>query len=107
MNFRIEVICVGENGTEQRREVMTVAKDQVSMETLGLTLAEGKALLSAVQTSVVAEQAAAYLMRHPPCTTCGKPHLSEEPRSSRVNTVFGPVAVLNPRWHRCACQTTG
>ena len=24
-----------------------------------------------------------------------------------MNTVFGPVAVPNPRWHRCACQETG
>ena len=24
-----------------------------------------------------------------------------------VNTVFGPVAVPHPRWHRCACQTEG
>jgi len=44
MNFRIEVICVGDDGTEQRCEVMAVAKEHVSMETLGLTLAEGKEL---------------------------------------------------------------
>ena len=24
-----------------------------------------------------------------------------------VNTVFGPVAVPHPRWHRCECQTEG
>jgi hypothetical protein len=107
MNFRIEVICVEDDGTEERREVMAVAKEHVSMETLGLTLAERKALVATVQTYVVAQQAAAYLEHQRPCATCGKPHLSKEPRSSTVHTVFGPVAVPNPRWHRCACHTTG
>ena len=107
MNFRIEVVCVGDDGTEQRREVMTLAKEHVSMETLGLTLAEGKELLATVQTYVVAQQAAAYLEQQRPCISCGKPHLSKEPRRSTVNTVFGPAAVPNPRWHRCTCQKTG
>ena len=107
MNFRIELISVRDDGTEERREVMTVTKKQLVMETLGLTLAEGKALLSGVQARVVEEQAGAYLAQHSACATCGKPHRSKEPRQSTVHTVFGPVAVPNPRWHRCACQTTG
>ena len=107
MNFRIEVICVADDGMEQRREILTVAKEQITMETLGLTLAEGKALVATVQTYVVAQQAAAYLEQQRPCSSCGKPHLSKEPRRSTVQTVFGPVAVPNPRWHRCACQTAG
>src|SRR5690242_2000416 len=102
MNFRIEVICVREDGTEERREVLTVTKEQLVMETFGLTLAEEKALLLAVQTAVVEEQTAAYLGQHRSCPTCGKSHRSKEPRQSTVNTVFGPVAVPNPQWHRCA-----
>src|SRR5262245_55096249 len=107
MNFRIEIICVRDDGIEERREVLTVAKEQLVMETLGLSLAEGKALLSAVQACVVEEQATAYLAQHRACAACGKPHQSKEPRRSKVNTVFGTVAVPNPRWHRCACQETG
>ena len=61
MNFRLELICVKEDGTEERREVLTFAKEQLAMETLGLTVAEGKALLSAVQTCVVEVQATTYL----------------------------------------------
>jgi hypothetical protein len=107
MNFRLELICVKEDGTEERREVLTIAKEQLAMETLGLTLAEGKALLSAVQACVVEEQAQAYLAQHRTCAACGKPHRSKESRRSLVNTVFGSVTVPNPRWHRCACQQTG
>jgi hypothetical protein len=106
MNFRLEVICMRDDGTEEHREVLTLAKEQLAMETLGLTLAEGKELLANVQTVVVQEQATTYLAQQRACTTCGKLHRSKEPRQSTVNTVFGPVSVPNPRWHRCACQKT-
>lgn len=79
----------------------------LAMETLGLTLAEGKALLANVQTYVVTQQAAAYLEQERPCAMCKNPHLSKEQRRSPVHAVFGPVAVPNPRWHCCACQETG
>ena len=107
MNFHIAVLCMRDDGTEGRRDVLTVTKEQLVMETLGLTVAEGKALLASVQAVVVEQQAAAYLEQHRPCETCGTPHRSKEPRQSTVNTVFGPVPVPNPRWHRCACQNTG
>ncbi len=57
MNFRLEPICMGNDGTEERREVLTVAKEPLAMATLGLTLAEGKELLANVQAAVVEQQA--------------------------------------------------
>src|SRR5262245_24302939 len=42
MNCRIELICVKEDGTEERREVLTFAKEQLAMETLGLTWPKAK-----------------------------------------------------------------
>ncbi len=107
MNFSIAVICLKDDGTEDRHDILTVTKDQLVMETLGLTVAEGKALLAGVQAVVVDEQATGYLKQQRACETCGKLHRSKGPRQSMVNTVFGPVAVPNPRWYRCACQTTG
>ena len=107
MNFSIAVICLKDDGTEERHDVLTVSKEQLVMETLGLTVVEGKALLAGVQAVVVDEQATAYLKQHRVCESCGKLHRSKDPRQSTVNTVFGPVAVPNPRWHRCACQHTG
>jgi hypothetical protein len=97
MNFRIEVVCVREDGTEERREVLTVAKEQLAMETLGLTLAEGKALLANVQTYVVEHQTTTYLERHRRCSECGRKHQSKGQGRSTVQTLFGPVPIPNPR----------
>jgi len=35
MKFRVEVICVNDEGAEQRRDVMEMKRDELAMETLG------------------------------------------------------------------------
>src|SRR5262245_50689966 len=93
MNFRIEVIGVREDGTEERREVLTFTKEQLAMETLGLTVAEGKALLANVQACVVEQQTTTYLEHHRRCAACGRKHRSKGQGRSKVQTLFGPVSV--------------
>lgn len=56
MSVRVEVVCVNPDGSEQRREVLAIDGRELAMETLGLNLSEGKALLAGVQESVVAQQ---------------------------------------------------
>jgi hypothetical protein len=51
MKFRVEVICVNNEGAEQRCEVMEMERQELAMETLGLSLAEGKALCGACKIS--------------------------------------------------------
>ena len=43
---------------------MTIERRELAMETLGLTLKEGKALLARVQDFVVAQQVRQYLDQH-------------------------------------------
>ena len=107
MKFRVEVICVNEDGAEQRRDVMEMERQELAMETLGLSLAEGKAILRGVQDLVTSQQTAAYLERQRNCPCCRQRYHSKETGTSTVETVFGPVAVSNPRWERCSCQTEG
>src|SRR5208282_2347576 len=89
MKVRVEVVCLNADGDEQRRQVLTIERHELAMETLGVNLTEGKALLAGVQDFVVAQQA------------------PKDSGSTPVSTVFGRVEVLNPRWNRCGCQTEG
>jgi hypothetical protein len=107
MKFRVEVTCVNDEGTEQRREVMEMERRELAMETLGLSLAEGKALLQGVQDFVASQQISEDLQCRRICPNCGQRYHSKEAGTSTVETVFGPVAVPNPRWERCPCQTEG
>jgi hypothetical protein len=87
--------------------VAELERQQLVMETLGLSVGEGKTILHGVQEVVTAQQTAADLHRRRTCANCGERYQSKESGKHTVNTVFGPVAVPNPRWHRCACQTKG
>jgi hypothetical protein len=103
----VEVICVNDEGTEQRRDVMETERRELAMETLGLSLAEGKAILRGVQDFVASQQTIEGLQRRRSCPNCGQRYHSKEAGTSTVETVFGPVAVSNPRWERCSCQREG
>jgi hypothetical protein len=107
MKFRVEVICVHADGVEQRCDVMEMERHQLAMETLGLSLAEGKAILSGVQDCVAAQQVAEDLQSRRHCSKCGERQQSKERGTHTVKTVFGPVSLPNPRWHQCPCQTGG
>ena len=50
MKFRIEVIWVSENGTEERSKVTAIEWQELAMETLGLNLAEGKSILEGLHS---------------------------------------------------------
>ena len=107
MKFRVEVVCVGEEGDEARGDVLTMERHQLAMDTLGLTLRESKAMLVGVQDFVIAHQAAEDLKQRRPCPSCGKRHTAKGGGATAVKTLFGVVQVANPRWHRCPCQGHG
>jgi hypothetical protein len=56
MKVRVEVVSLNADGEQQRRQILTIERRELTMETLGINLTEGKALLSGVQDFVVAQQ---------------------------------------------------
>ena len=106
MRFRVEVVCLQE-GDEQRCNVLEMERTELAIETLGLSVAEGKAMLHGVQDFVVAQQAIEDLDRKRMCAACGQRRHSKEVGTYTVKTVFGSVEVPNPRWNRCACTSEG
>jgi hypothetical protein len=107
MNIRIEIICIGADGLEQRRQLSGIERQELAMETLGMSLAESKALLEGVQDFMVAQQVSENLEQRRACLRCGRRHTTKDSGSTPVNTLFGLVNVPNPRWNRCACQIEG
>ena len=64
MRFRLQLITVGEDGSERTHSVAELERDStLRMETAGLTLAEGKQILKHLQEVVVEEQVACWLLR--------------------------------------------
>jgi hypothetical protein len=48
MTFRVEVVCLHDGG-EQRCSVVEMERAELALETLGMSLAEGKAILHGIQ----------------------------------------------------------
>jgi hypothetical protein len=104
MRFRVEVVCVADDGVEQTRAVTEFTRQDLVMESLGMTLAEGMAALKAMQEFVTERQAAEFLQRARPCLRCRRPFSSKSAGTTTVRTVYGTVRLPNPRWYRCACE---
>ena len=106
MTFRVEVVWLND-GSEQRCSVVEMERSELALETLGMSLEEGKAMLHGVQNFMAAQQVTEDLKRKRVCPTCAERYHSKEAGKHTVKTVFGPIEVSNPRWERCPCQTEG
>src|SRR5450631_3624109 len=77
MKFRVEVVCLHEGG-EQRCNVLEMERTELALETLGLSVAEGKAMLHGVQDFVATQQGIEDLERKRACAACGQRRSSKE-----------------------------
>lgn len=85
-------------------EVTAFEKVAERLEDLGLSIAEGKALLAAVQQRTVNAQAAAWLRRHRCCEACGAHRRSKGSYSVTFMTLYGDVQLSSPRLYHCPCH---
>ncbi len=70
---------------------------------IGLSLAEAKTLISAIQAEFVSAQAAAIVEARRRCSDCKKKLHIKDWKRHRIQTVFGKVFLPSPRLMICAC----
>ncbi len=88
MSVRVEVVCANDDGSEQRWEVLMIERRELAMETLGLNLTEGKALLARVQDFIVAQQVYEDMERRRVCPNCRSPDAPvRDRRAGRARTL--------------------
>jgi hypothetical protein len=104
MIFQIRVIAIADNGPEQVHEIPALQRTELQPETLGLTLAEGKAILREIQRVVVEQQAAHCVAAQRHCSACGQPRRSKGQHDLAIRTVFGHITIPSPRFLQCDCQ---
>lgn len=104
MRIELHMVMVADDGTQQQQVITTLQREAPRAETLGLTLAESKQILQQMQQVIVHQQVRAFLAHQRPCPDCGKPRRIKEQATAPFRTLFGRVAVENPRWYHCGCQ---
>lgn len=109
MRVKILLQITDDDGTAAiAEEVAAFEKVTERPEDLGLSIAEGKALLAAVQQRTIDAQIVSWMEPHCCCKACGQRRRSKGSHRVVFLTLYGDVQIASPRLHRCPCQgTTG
>lgn len=92
----------GEPGSVE--EIAAWDKTASVAEDIGLSLADSKTLLSAVQRRIVEAQAATWVEDRRCCDDCGRRATVKGRYPIVYHTLFGDVALASPLFHRCKCR---
>ncbi len=99
-------IEMGDQTTPVVVEVAALQREELTPETVGLRLAEAKALLAQTQEVLVTHQLAAYTDQHRCCPDCGARQHSKGQHTLVLRTLFGKLTLPSRRVIRCPCHTT-
>ena len=107
MKWRVVLELVGADGTATVHEVSGGAGvAECTPRLIGLTLAEGKHMLTAVQCHLVDAQTKDHCRRRRRCQRCGMQRPLKGLRSRRLVSLFGTVEVRAPHFTPCRCAVT-
>ncbi len=107
--WTVRLVKIGADGEEQWVDVIQISRsdDLGDIANLGLTLAEGKLVLSGLQREFVAGQARGHAgVCRPDCRNCGGACRVKDYRNHAVATPFGHVTVRLPRFCCAKCGGT-
>jgi hypothetical protein len=96
------VITQGDQKTTH--DVLCFEREELSIETLGLTLKESKAMTAEIQKKMIEAQVKDYLSNHMDCTQCGKLRLIKSYHNITCRTLFGKIHLKCPRLFECLCE---
>ena len=104
MIVRVQVVAIAEDGREEICQIASVERTDLKPETLGLTLAEGKAILKGIQQTLIQQQISSCLAPWRQCPDCGQRRHSKGYHDLSLRTVFGCLTLKSPRLHHCKCS---
>jgi hypothetical protein len=96
MKVKVQVVTITDDGQETIKDIACVERHDLTPETLGLSVAEGKAVLQDLQEVVVEWQMHTYLQQQHACPPCGKARRSKGVHHTVFRTVFGALPVDSP-----------
>jgi hypothetical protein len=107
MRVRVLLQITGDDGAASDAvEAAVFEKRTERPEDLGLSIADGKALMAAVQQRVVNAQVTSWADQHRCCKACGARRHSKGSHPIVFLTLYGDVRIASARLHRCPCQST-
>jgi len=104
MKWTVKLVAELQPGTLVEQEVITVEReDRLSPATVGLTIAEGKAIMENLQQQIVAAQVQRHGASIKSCSRCGKAFRTKGYYQSTLRSVYGEVRMPVRRLKGCSC----
>ncbi len=103
MKIKIQVV-IDNDSQVITEDIISLVRDDLSAETLGMSLKEAKEIAAGIQHTLVTHQITDYLVHHRACPCCGQQRLIKGYHALSFRTLFGKLSLRSPRWHECACQ---
>lgn len=105
MKISVQIIVDHENGDPAVIKPITeFRREDLALDTLGLTIKESKSLLQNVQSELVHQQVKQYIRKHNACSQCHKELKIKGHTEIVYRTLFGKLKLLNPRLYTCPCN---
>jgi hypothetical protein len=93
--------------SEVIQEVARFERGPLRPDTLGLSLAEARAILAGLEQALVEQQAAEFMAQAQRCPCCGRPRVCKGHHQIVFRTPFGKLKVDSPQLYGCPCQPPG
>ena len=108
MKITVQIVIDAQDGTPPAVEqVAAIARDDLTMASAGLALAEAHEVLSGIQHHLVTAQAAAAAFAGRNCGNCGRARGRKDTRHIVLRTLFGTLRLESPRYKACPCAAAG
>ena len=102
MKIKIQMVI---DDQTQPTEITCFEKENLSAETLGLTLKESKIIAEGIQKALVSQQITDYVVQQQPCPCCGKLRHIHGYNPLTYRTLFGKLHLDSPRLSECGCNS--
>jgi hypothetical protein len=105
MKWTIKLVFEAIPGSPVEHEVGVIERgEEISPASVGLTIAEGKALLASLQEPVVTAQVQQHVASVKSCPQCGKAFRTKGHYQSTLRSVYGNVGMRIRRLRACPCS---
>ncbi len=105
MKVKIQIVIESDNyDTPITDEIACIQREDLTPETLGMTLSEAKDLLANIQAVMVREQAAEYVEQQRVCPRCDETRNQKDQHDIVFRSLFGKMKIPSPRLYTCPCQ---
>ena len=108
MKVTVQIVIDAQDGTPSAVEqVAAIARDDLTMASAGLALAEAHEVLSGIQHHLVTAQAVTAAIAGRDCASCGRARGRKDTRPIVLRTLFGTLRLESPRYKACPCTPGG